>query len=316
MPFNPLAILYLCVYISVDMGQRATSIDEQIALYLDRGLHIEDRAYAKAKLLEIGYYRLGFYCFPFEETYPKLDSDRSHKVIEGTTFEDVIALYQFDAKLRSLLFEALSHIEISFRTKLIYEASNSFGDKPCWFADDACVREEYQRAFEEDVYKRIRNKQYIIQRHHRKHRHQHFAPAWKTIEYMTFGDVIRLYEAIQDSRVKRSIARYFDVSHIGEMAFYLKVVRDLRNACAHSQVLYDMRLSYRVMRGRVFTPRSRRATVLHLGNIIRVLVYLLHQSSESYCLEFKERLNELFQQTQDKPQVHRILQATTQYQAL
>lgn len=43
------------------MGGLATDIDTQIQLLVDRGMYIGDIEKAKEYLLDIGYYRLGFY---------------------------------------------------------------------------------------------------------------------------------------------------------------------------------------------------------------------------------------------------------------
>ncbi|MBD1429827.1 hypothetical protein [Sphingobacterium litopenaei] len=45
------------------MGNKATTIDEQITLLRSRGMSIPDDQIEKIKeyLLDIGYYRLGFY---------------------------------------------------------------------------------------------------------------------------------------------------------------------------------------------------------------------------------------------------------------
>lgn len=48
----------------------ATTIDEQLDLLKTRGLAIQDEDKAREILLDIGYYRLGFYLFPFEKSYP------------------------------------------------------------------------------------------------------------------------------------------------------------------------------------------------------------------------------------------------------
>ena len=53
------------------MADKATIVEEQIALLESRGMKIEDKDKAKENLLDIGYYRLGFYWFPFEKTYPR-----------------------------------------------------------------------------------------------------------------------------------------------------------------------------------------------------------------------------------------------------
>lgn len=49
----------------------ATNIEEQIAKLVERGMVIEDIEKAKENLLDIGYFRLGFYWFPFEKSYPR-----------------------------------------------------------------------------------------------------------------------------------------------------------------------------------------------------------------------------------------------------
>lgn len=44
----------------------ATNIDEQITKLVERGMVIDNVEKAKENLLDIGYFRLGFYWFPFE----------------------------------------------------------------------------------------------------------------------------------------------------------------------------------------------------------------------------------------------------------
>ncbi len=67
------------------MAEVATTIDEQIKLLKDRGMNIEDEVKARENLMDIGYFRLGFYWFPFEKTYPK-------KTKEITTLKKVQSL--------------------------------------------------------------------------------------------------------------------------------------------------------------------------------------------------------------------------------
>ena len=56
------------------MGQIATTITDQIQKLKDRGMDFQcDEEKVKEHLLDIGYYRLGFYWKPFEidETHKK-----------------------------------------------------------------------------------------------------------------------------------------------------------------------------------------------------------------------------------------------------
>ena len=108
----------------------------------------------KENLLDIGYYRLGFYWFPFEVTFPRIEK-RDHKFKERTLFENVIQLYYFDFDVRNIFLRYISRIEINFRTKLIYIASNHFRDNPFWYVDSKCVKKDF---LESDDYQRAQDK--------------------------------------------------------------------------------------------------------------------------------------------------------------
>lgn len=73
--------------------KQAKSLDEQIDILRSRNVIIKDEEKAKEYLSDIGYYRLGFYAFPFERTYPFLNSRRRHEVKPDTTIEKIVALF-------------------------------------------------------------------------------------------------------------------------------------------------------------------------------------------------------------------------------
>ena len=83
--------------------KKATTVAEQIRKMINRGVVITETKKAEEYLLDIGYYRLGFYLFPFEATYPELGKKRRHRVNPGTRIEDAVALYYFDFDLRNIL---------------------------------------------------------------------------------------------------------------------------------------------------------------------------------------------------------------------
>ena len=83
---------------------------------------IADEAKAKEVLLDVGYYRLGFYWFPFEKSYPA-KRNRTHEFVPGSNFDDAVKLYYFDYKLRSILAFYINRIEINFRNYLTYTLS-------------------------------------------------------------------------------------------------------------------------------------------------------------------------------------------------
>ena len=156
--------------------KKAYTIDQQIARLKSNGMAFDDEEKAKEILLDVGYYRLGFYSFPYEIKFPCLEH-RNHKLKPGTTFKSIYDLYEFDTRLRRLLLNALDRIEVNIRTKLIYNISLRYVDDPCWFVNRKYVTSKFVNDFEEQVYAAMR-KNPIIQHHHANHPGI-YAPAWK-----------------------------------------------------------------------------------------------------------------------------------------
>lgn len=129
----------------------ATTIEKQIEILRSHGIIIKDEEKAKEILHDIGYYRLGFYFFPFEETYPKA-TNRDHKVVSGTLFEDAVKLYYFDFDLRNILNRYLTRVEVAFRTYLTYYMSLQYKTDPLWFVSPTVVRQAFIQDFDKKVY--------------------------------------------------------------------------------------------------------------------------------------------------------------------
>ena len=75
------------------------SYADQVKLLQQRGLTIADTMAAEQFLSHLNYYRFSGYCLAFES--------QRHRFKGGSTFEDVVAAYQFDLTLRDFLTEAL-----------------------------------------------------------------------------------------------------------------------------------------------------------------------------------------------------------------
>ncbi len=273
------------------MTKQATTVDEQLDLLKSRGLTVINEDKAREILTDIGYYRLGFYLFPFEKTYPSL-SNRTHKYIDGATFEDAVNLYYFDFDLRLMLMRYLIRIEIAFRTSLIYNLSNKYSSNPIWFVSPAIVNRTYASEFDNKVYTLEFKRNPIIHRHHQKNPNDRYAPAWKTLEYMTFGAILKLYEQLKEPEDKILIAHKFGIRQVVTFENYMHTIRQVRNLCAHGLLLYDMRLPRRINRG------PARQTPQESGNIIgtlRVIIYIIRQVSSNRAAELSESIKSLYE---------------------
>lgn len=269
--------------------KQATTIEEQIELLKDRGVTIEDENKAKENLLDIGFYRLGFYSFPFEKTFPKLD-DRDHQVQEGTNFKDIVSLYYFDYDLRNILQNYLNRIEVNLRTYIVYTVSNHYKTSPTWFVDPNIVNKSYIDSFEEKVYKTIRETP-VIKRHHKKYINDRFAPAWKTVEFMTLGNLCSLYLNLKDQNIQRKIASHYGCG-IGVFINYIETIRIIRNSCAHGSCLYNLSLAKAIKSGPAGAITNDKRH--NICSVINVVSYIIGKISVNRQRDMLASLNELF----------------------
>ncbi len=219
--------------------KKAFTIKEQIQLLSKRGMEFDNIPKAEEILGDVGYYRFGFFSFPFEKTYPQ-KSNRTHELVPGTTFKQVHDLYVFDSQLRFLLTKALTRIEINIRTRLTLMGSLHFISDPWWFCNPTYVKRGFISKFDREVYSAVK-KNPAIEDHHKKHAKDKYAPAWKTMEFMTLGNIVFLFEAIKDDELKKEVAEFYGCS-IKVFLNYLETIRLVRNRCAHGGCLYNLNI--------------------------------------------------------------------------
>ena len=93
-----------------DYTKRPLTLAEQVAKLKQRGLVFDDENEAIAYLFNISYYRLRAYTYPFQENGEGSEHNFTRQDIH---FKDIIDLYCFDRRLRSLIFNAIEKIEVA-----------------------------------------------------------------------------------------------------------------------------------------------------------------------------------------------------------
>ena len=87
------------------MGDKVNSINNQIEKFKERELDLScyDEAKLKEMLLDIGYYRLGFYCYYYFDK-------KANKFSKDIKISDIINLYYLDIDLKYLLLKYINRI--------------------------------------------------------------------------------------------------------------------------------------------------------------------------------------------------------------
>lgn len=274
----------------------AIDVDNQIEILQGRGVDIKDVVKAREHLLDIGFYRLGFYLFPFEEEIPK-HSKRTHRVIAGTRLEDAVTLYYFDFDLRQILNRYLQRIEVAVRTSMNYHLSLKYKNNPTWFFDRSVVSRDFADSFEEKIYKPFVCKTAPIVRHHGAYPNDRFAPSWKTLEFMPFGSIEMLYNSLKSVSDKQLISKSFGINSHKNFSKYLQVCRFLRNQCAHGAMLYDLRLHF-------FIPAQPAQLTANeqfkLAGCLRVVSFMIGSISKNRKCDFQEQIISLYKSLVEK----------------
>ena len=280
------------------MEKKVKTIEEQIEILKTRGMLFEDEEKAKEILKDIGYYRLGFYWFHFQM------SRRKHTFRENTLFSTIVKLYYLDSDLRFLLIKALSRIEINLRTQLINIVSIYYSDNPTWFADNNIVEEDFIKSFSK-IYKDIKKNNPVISKHHKKHIADSYAPAWKTLEFVTLGSLKKIFDALKDESVKDKIAKEYGIKRLDIFNNYLKAIVDIRNVCSHTRVLYDFNYEDTIKSTSIckILPEERNS----LNAIIKVILYFLATISINRSNELKNEIEKLIQNNVDNQEIANII---------
>jgi abortive infection bacteriophage resistance protein len=193
----------------------------------DKGLAIEDEEKAIAFLGHVSYFRFAAYLRPF-----KMNDDTGH-FKPTATFGKAVALYEFDAKLRMLLFSTIQKIEISLRSKIINQFSLAHG--AFWFSAPELAVDKHK--FTENLSTLDRElqraKDDFIKEHVAKYGKEDFPPAWKLIDLTSFGCLTKLFFNFTDESVKKKIARSYGVPQQEILESWMKAINALRNCCAH-----------------------------------------------------------------------------------
>ena len=220
-----------------EYSKPALTLADIIERLKSNGLDIHDESEALRKLGVVSYFRIAAYLRPME------DDKETHHFKLGSTLENAFALYEFDTKLRQLIFAAIQEIEIALRAKVIQHFSLAYG--PFWFMDVNLSANE--RLFAQNLLAIDRELEHsredFIKAHFKKYIKPAFPPAWKTLELASLGTLSKLYYNFSDKKVKKAIAREFNLPNHEILESWMRSIASLRNCCAHHARIWNRSLS-------------------------------------------------------------------------
>lgn len=261
---------------------------EILDLFESRGLIIRDRNKAIECLKVVSYFRLDNYFHPME-------SDKVQHIFKpGSTFDNAMDLYRFDCDLRELIFTAIQAVEIALRSKMIHHISLQYG--AFWFTDVSLFRDAniHHKCMEQIRQELKRTREEFIIEHSAKYSEPEFPPVWKTLEVTSFGTLSKLFCNFADNKIKKRIAREFNLPQHLVLESWIKSAVVLRNYLAHHSRVWNRKFP---IKPQMTTPLRGNWVIPPVGNYDKLysqlcyLQYLLNVIRP--CNNFSFRLKVL-----------------------
>ena len=221
----------------IDYTKKPLTIAEQVARLKQRGLVFDNESEASAYLFNISYYRLRAYTYPFQENGENSEHNFIRKDIH---FKDIIDLYCFDRRLRSLIFNAIEKIEVAVRTKIVQVYAESTGDSH-WYDDESLYRFGYDDLMvhiDADV---NRSNEDFINHYKLKYNNPLMPPSWMALEVVSFATLSRLFQSLKLDNRKEYITEQFGLKKVAILENWLHAISNLRNCCAHHSRTWNRR---------------------------------------------------------------------------
>jgi Abortive infection bacteriophage resistance protein len=264
-------------------------IQDQIINLKGKGLVFKNEKNAQRFLLNNNYYRLKAYMLPFQDnTLP--DKPFINKIY----FEDILDIYNFDSKLRTLIFSATGKIEIALRNQIIHRYSIAYGEQ--WHLDETyfkktLVHSEFIKKLN-DVITRSQEKFMI---HHRIKNPSLDIDCWVSLEVISFGELSKMFENLKADRCKMNVVIHFGAQSTRILENWLYRISVIRNICAHHGCLWNRELKDIILPKKLPSPFISNITIPNnkIYSSICCILYLLNmiEPQNNFKNEFKNLLS-------------------------
>jgi len=240
-PGEDFEFLYVLSCFVMEYTKKPLSIEEQINKLKQRGLIISDENIAAKYLSNISYYRLRAYTIPFQD----FDNQTKQHIFRENDikFDDIVDLYSFDSRLRTLIFNVLGKIEVALRAKLIYEYCAETEDSH-WFLDKTLYFnvDKYDFLIEKIDDDVKRSNEDFVSHYQTTYTFPELPPAWMTLETLSFGNISKMIANLDcKSKPLRRISTSLGLSNPFILENWIYSFSVLRNFCAHHSRLWNRR---------------------------------------------------------------------------
>ncbi len=214
--------------------QPPMTVAQQIENLKALNLVIPDEKYAELTLNSISYFRLiKAYGLGLKAKNASFDGK--------TTFDDIVALYNFNEKLRQMLFIYIEHIEVTLRCRITNYFSCAYG--VLGYEDSSnFVDSQHHADLMQEIQEEIsRNSRAPFVKNFRTNYSGGKLPFYALVELFSFGTLSKFYKNMKPAD-KKAVAQLYGIGYT-YLESWFEHFAYVRNICAHYGRLYNVNLS-------------------------------------------------------------------------
>lgn len=261
-----------------------------IKLRDEKHIVIADEAETLCKLQQVGYYSL---VSGYKHLF-RLPAQKIYK--DGTAFEELVSLYEFDEALRELFLHYLLHIERHVRSLLSYYFTEKYGEAQSAYL--LKTNYNYVRKHQQGIDRLVHELQKLtLTTQHSYIAYQqntyHNVPLWVLVNALTFGTLSKMYFFFPfdlQSKVSKNFA------HVNEkqLGQFLAVMTKFRNVCAHNERLFSYRSKDEIpdmeLHAKLGIPKGRGLYQCGKNDLFAVVIAFRYLLPKQEFLVFKRAL--------------------------
>lgn len=254
-------------------------------------IDIPDIQYANEILQHIGYFSLieGYkhlFQIPFTKKYKT-----------GTSFYEIVSLYQFDAKLREIFLEELLQIERHIGNLIAYYFIEQYGILHAEYLNpdnynNISKNEKTIKGLIKKLYRIVHTTDYEYINYYRK-QHENI-PLWATINALTFGSLSKMYHILPQS-IRSKVCRHFPSVNQKQLDRFLSVLTKYRNVCAHSDRLFTYKTIDQIpdtsLHMKLEIPKQGNQYTYGKQDLFSVVIAFYYLLSKKDSIDFIKRLH-------------------------
>lgn len=269
--------------------EKHLSFEEQIDLFMERGMFIEDRKKAARILKDIGYYKLKDFTYPFAKIHKSKGKTSSIEYF-NISFNEVVFRYNQDKDFRLSLLHAIEDIEVSIKTQIGHTLSGKYGSMGYLNFASWSNRETNDRKKIASIEKQFKNTLHNAVKRVKRSEFEHydilgdFPTVWVMVDIISFGDVIKLLDCMSTANLKE-IAGHYNCTK-NELVTWMNLIKLVRNICAHNKNGIDLQIkTMPVIRNEwkqfLFLYKDNQPTN-RIAFILCIIMYLAHEINPDY----------------------------------